>query len=75
MNETIVVTTLGLLALVVGTLSLTRVTSSGRHRQRRTGPERQPNDGGGVAEMFDVTADAGCGDAGGGADGGGGGCD
>lgn len=74
MTEILVVTTLGLLALAVGAVSWTRVDSSGRLRRGRTQRERQCSDGGGTVDVFDATADAGCGDAGSGADGGGG-CD
>lgn len=73
MNEILVVTTLGLLALAVGAVSWTRVNSSERHRGR-TAPDGPLAESAGAAGVFDVTSDAGCGDAGAGADGGGG-CD
>jgi hypothetical protein len=74
MDEILVVTILGLLALAVGTVSWSRVNSSGRHRRGRTAPDGPPAESGGAVEVFDVSSDAGCGDAGAGADGGGG-CD
>lgn len=75
MTEILVVTTLGLLALAVGAVSWTRVNASGRPRRRRSEPPIQSSDAVDGLAVFDAAADAGCSDAGGGADGGGGGCD